>query len=302
MGAEWITALQAACPEVEVRLGEPMAEHVSFRLGGPAAAMAFPNREEQVRQLLAFCDAQNITPLILGAGTNVLPPDGGLETLVLCLKGGLMTLERQGDCIVVGAGVTMAQAAAFAADQGLAGLEFAHGIPGTMGGGVYMNAGAYGGEMKDVVGWVRALSPDGSEEKIFTCDEMEFGYRTGILQKNGYIAVEAGIRLAAGKRDLIAATMKELSEKRNSKQPVNFPSAGSTFKRPEGYFAGKLIEEAGLKGVSVGGAQVSTLHSGFIINRGGATATDIIDLITLVQNTVYDKKGVMLQPEVRIIG
>ena len=150
MGAEWITALQAACPEVEVRLGEPMAEHVSFRLGGPAAAMAFPNREEQVRQLLAFCDAQNITPLILGAGTNVLPPDGGLETLVLCLKGGLMTLERQGDCIVVGAGVTMAQAAAFAADQGLAGLEFAHGIPGTMGGGVYMNAGAYGGELCQV--------------------------------------------------------------------------------------------------------------------------------------------------------
>lgn len=165
-----------------------------------------------------------------------------------------------------------------------------------------MNAGAYGGEMKDIVTEVRAVSPDGSEIKTFTAEEMEFGYRHSILQENGYIASGAVITLAGGDRGRIAAVMKELNEKRNSKQPVSYPSAGSTFKRPEGHFAGRLIEEAGLKGVAIGGAQVSTLHSGFIINKGGATATDIIDLITLVQNTVYDKKGVMLQPEVRIIG
>lgn len=165
-----------------------------------------------------------------------------------------------------------------------------------------MNAGAYGGEMKDIVMSVKAISPDGSCEKVFSADEMDFGYRHSRLEENGYIAVEAALKLQKGDYNLIAAKMKELSEKRNSKQPVQYPSAGSTFKRPEGYFAGKLIEDAGLKGVSVGGAQVSTLHSGFIINRDNATATDILNLITLVQNRVYDETGVMLKPEVRIIG
>ena len=165
-----------------------------------------------------------------------------------------------------------------------------------------MNAGAYGGELKDVVRGVLAISPDGREERVFTNEEMQFGYRHSVLEDNGYVALFASLSLAKGDPDEIAAKMRELNQKRNSKQPVQYPSAGSTFKRPEGYFAGKLIEDAGLKGVSVGGAQVSTLHSGFLINRGGATATDILQLISLVQNTVYDRFGVMLEPEVRIIG
>lgn len=165
-----------------------------------------------------------------------------------------------------------------------------------------MNAGAYGGEMKQVVKSVRAISADGSEERVFSNEEMKFGYRKSLLSENGYIAVEAVLELKKGDRKEIAEKMKELSVKRNSKQPVNYPSAGSTFKRPEGHFAGKLIEEAGLKGVAVGGAEVSVLHSGFIINKGGATATDILELITLVQNRVYDESGIMLEPEVRIIG
>ena len=165
-----------------------------------------------------------------------------------------------------------------------------------------MNAGAYGGELKDVVRGVLAISPDGREERVFTNEEMQFGYRHSVLSDNGYIALFASLQLAQGDPAAIALTMRELNQKRNSKQPVQYPSAGSTFKRPEGHFAGKLIEDAGLKGVTVGGAQVSTLHSGFIINRGGATATDILQLISLVQNTVYDRFGVMLEPEVRIIG
>ena len=165
-----------------------------------------------------------------------------------------------------------------------------------------MNAGAYGGELKDVVKGVLAVSPDGSQLKVFTGEEMEFGYRHSILEENGYIALAASLKLEKGDPETIAETMRDLMQKRNSKQPVQYPSAGSTFKRPEGYFAGKLIQDAGLKGVSVGGAQVSTLHSGFVINRSGATATDILQLIALVQNRVYDQFGVMLEPEVRIIG
>ena len=287
---------------IEIETGADMSRLTSFRAGGKAALMASPRDEEQLKETLFAAAEKDVPHMILGNGSNTLFRDSGYDGMVVRLSEGFKNMETDGEELRCGASLLLSAIARIALENSLTGFEFASGIPGSLGGALFMNAGAYGGEMKDVVRWVRALSPDGSKEKIFTCDEMEFGYRTGILQKNGYIAVEAGIRLAAGKRDLIAATMKELSEKRNSKQPVNFPSAGSTFKRPEGYFAGKLIEEAGLKGVSVGGAQVSTLHSGFIINRGGATATDIIDLITLVQNTVYDKKGVMLQPEVRIIG
>ena len=186
-------------------------------------------------------------------------------------------------------------------NAGLSGFEFASGIPGSLGGGLFMNAGAYGGELKDIVKGVLAVSPDGSCTRVFTNEEMQFAYRHSILQENGYIAVAASLTLAKDEPAKIAERMRELAQKRNSKQPVQYPSAGSTFKRPEGYFAGKLIEDAGLKGVSVGGAQVSTLHSGFVINRGGATATDILQLMALIQNTVYDKFGVKLEPEVRII-
>ena len=192
--------------------------------------------------------------------------------------------------------------AVFMREEGITGFEFASGIPGSIGGAIFMNAGAYGGEMKDIVASVHAVSPDGRDEKDFTNEEMQFGYRSSILQQNGWIATDVTFNLTTGNKEEIAAQMKDLNARRNAKQPVNYPSAGSTFKRPEGYFAGKLIEDAGLKGLTVGGAQVSTLHSGFVINKGGASATDILQLIALVQNTVYDKFGVMLEPEVRIIG
>ncbi len=187
------------------------------------------------------------------------------------------------------------------AEESLTGLEFASGIPGTLGGALFMDAGAYGGEMKDVVASVTAVSADGSELRTFTNEEMQFSYRHSCLQENGFIALSATLALKKGNREEILEQMRELATKRNTKQPVQYPSAGSTFKRPEGYFAGRLIEDAGLKGVSVGGAEVSTLHAGFVINKGGATATDILELIRLIQNTVYDKFGVTLEPEVRII-
>lgn len=202
---------------------------------------------------------------------------------------------------IAGSSMLLSVFAKILAENSVKGFEFASGIPGSIGGAIFMNAGAYGGEMKDIVKWVRAVSPDGEEERIFTNEEMNFGYRHTLLQDNNYIVTDVCFSLEKGDRDEIYAEMKELAHKRNSKQPVQYPSAGSTFKRPEGNFAGKLIEDAGLKGVSVGGAEVSTLHAGFIINKGNATPKDITDLISLVQNVVYDKFGVMLEPEVRII-
>ena len=279
-----------------------MSRFTSFRAGGRAALLATPRDENSLRGVLAATAAANVPHVILGNGSNTLFRDAGYDGVVIRLAEGFSHIEEEGETLRCGASALLSVIARRALARSLTGFEFASGIPGSLGGALFMNAGAYGGEMKDVVLWVRAISPDGSEEKLFSPAEMKFGYRTSALQDNGFIAVEAAVGLRSGERELIAARMKELNEKRNSKQPVNFPSAGSTFKRPEGRFAGRLIEEAGLKGVSIGGAQVSTLHSGFIVNAGGATATDVIDLITLVQNTVYDKTGVMLQPEVRIIG
>ena len=303
----WETALDRQIhdylPDLKWAADEPMAKHTSFRIGGPAKRMAFPKTREQLVVLMGFLQDAGVKPLLIGNGTNLLVADKGLDTVVIDTSAELSHIELtdEGE-IAADAGVSLAKLALFAWKNGLTGLEFAHGIPGTLGGGVVMNAGAYGGELKDVVRGVLAISPDGREERVFTNEEMQFGYRHSVLSDNGYIALFASLQLAQGDPAAIALTMRELNQKRNSKQPVQYPSAGSTFKRPEGHFAGKLIEDAGLKGVAVGGAQVSTLHSGFIINRGGATATDILQLISLVQNTVYDRFGVMLEPEVRIIG
>ncbi len=296
-----------------------MSKYTSFRAGGRAAMLVHPQSKEQLMAVLAAVRDYDIPHMILGNGTNTLFTDRGYDGVVIHLGSGFAYVDLTDTCekkdtkengpdgsdtvfLKCGASILLSSLAKNILDRSLTGFEFASGIPGSLGGALFMNAGAYGGEMKDIVVSVRAISPDGLEEKVFSAGEMDFGYRHSALQENGYIAVEAVLKLSRGDRSMIAAAMKDLSQKRNSKQPVNYPSAGSTFKRPEGYFAGKLIEESGLKGVAVGGAQVSTLHSGFIINKGGATAEDIIDLITLVQNTVYDKKGVMLQPEVRIIG
>ena len=303
----WETALDRQIhdylPDLKWAADEPMAKHTSFRIGGPAKRMAFPKTREQLVVLMGFLQDAGVKPLLIGNGTNLLVADKGLDTVVIDTSAELSHIELtdEGE-IAADAGVSLAKLALFAWKNGLTGLEFAHGIPGTLGGGVVMNAGAYGGELKDVVRGVLAISPDGREERVFTNEEMQFGYRHSVLSDNGYIALFASLQLAQGDPAAIALTMRELNQKRNSKQPVQYPSAGSTFKRPEGHFAGKLIEDAGLKGVTVGGAQVSTLHSGFIINRSGATATDILQLISLVQNTVYDRFGVMLEPEVRIIG
>ena len=293
-----------------------MSKYTSFRAGGKACALVEVENKEQLKALLRFADEENIPHLLIGNGSNTLFKDSGYDGLVIKLGEGFgytgiesedhkkAALSQTGEKVLVscGASMLMSTVAVFMREEGITGFEFAGGIPGSIGGAMFMNAGAYGGEMKDIVASVHAVSPDGREEKDFTNEEMQFGYRSSILQQNGWIATDVTFNLTTGNKEEIAAQMKELAAKRNAKQPVNYPSAGSTFKRPEGYFAGKLIEDAGLKGLAVGGAQVSTLHSGFVINKGGATATDILQLIALVQNTVYDKFGVMLEPEVRIIG
>lgn len=282
----------------------PMSRYTSFKAGGNAAILAEAQDTDRLKAILALTAQENIPHILLGNGSNTLFKDGGYEGVAIKLSQDFagVSVAEDGITVTAGAAVLLSALAKTLMSKGLTGFEFAGGIPGSLGGALFMNAGAYGGEMKQVVKSVRAVSPDGAEEKVFSSDEMEFGYRHSALEENGYIAVEAVLSLEKGDVNEIAARMKELAAKRNSKQPVNYPSAGSTFKRPEGHFAGKLIEDAGLKGVAVGGAQVSTLHSGFIINKGEATATDIIQLITLVQNRVYDEFGVMLKPEVRIIG
>ena len=293
-----------------------MSKYTSFRAGGKARALVEVENKEQLKAVLRFADEENIPHLLIGNGSNTLFKDSGYDGLVIKLGEGFAytgiesaehkkaSLDQPGEKVLISCGASMllSTVAVFMREEGITGFEFAGGIPGSIGGAMFMNAGAYGGEMKDIVASVHAVSPDGRDEKDFTNEEMQFGYRSSILQQNGWIATDVTFNLTTGNKEEIAAQMKDLNARRNAKQPVNYPSAGSTFKRPEGYFAGKLIEDAGLKGLTVGGAQVSTLHSGFVINKGGASATDILQLIALVQNTVYDKFGVMLEPEVRIIG
>lgn len=291
---------------IEIIEDAPMSRYTSFKAGGNAGALIEVKDKEELKTVLAAVSEKNVPHMILGNGSNTLFKDSGYDGAVIRLSDDFahVSIEEEGDAVAVkaGASILLSTLAKILLKENLTGFEFAGGIPGSLGGALFMNAGAYGGEMKDIVTSVTAVSPDGRAEKTFSAQDMDFGYRHSCLEENGYIAVEATLRLKKGDHEAIAAKMKELAERRNSKQPVQYPSAGSTFKRPEGYFAGKLIEEAGLKGVSVGGAQVSVLHSGFIINRDNATATDILNLITLVQNRVYDETGVMLEPEVRIIG
>ena len=290
----------------------PMSKYTSFKAGGNAKALIDVTSIEALKALLQLFHEKNVKHMILGNGSNTLFKDSGYDGIVLRnmindeivygTNPAELAMGEKCEVTVHGTGILLSTLARAVAAESLTGLEFASGIPGSLGGALFMNAGAYGGEMVQVVKTVRVISPDGKEDKIFTNEEMELSYRHSILEENGYIAVEAVLELTKGDKDAIMAEMKELATKRNTKQPVTYPSAGSTFKRPEGYFAGKLVEDAGLKGVSVGGAEVSTLHSGFIINKGGATATDILELIALVQNRVYDEFGVELKPEVRIIG
>jgi len=276
----------------------------SFRTGGRASMLVLPKNMEELKKTLKILDISRMEFMVIGNGSNILILDGGYHGIIIKLGEGFETIKvnQEDQTITAGAGALMSRVSREAQEAGLTGFEFASGIPGSIGGGLFMNAGAYGWEMSRVVREARVLSRNGNKEYTMTREEMALGYRTSIFEKKGDVVVSVTLQLENGDKEEIGATMKDLSNKRNEKQPVSFPSAGSFFKRPEGNFAGKLIEEAGLKGLTLGGAQVSPLHAGFIINTGGATTKDIIGLMRLVQNTVYDKTGIKLEPEVRIIG
>ena len=287
-------------PEIELRYAEPLSNHTSFRIGGGAEVMAFPKNPEELSQLLKKSRLLDTEPVILGAGTNVLAPDAGVPGLIICLKDCLDGMERLDEThIRVMAGVTMARAAVFAAKNGLSGLEFAHGIPGTVGGGVYMNAGAYGGEIGQVCESVELMDAEGNLS-FFTNGEMEFSYRHSVLEERRAVVVSAVFRLSPRDPEQIKERMKELLSKRTASQPLNLPSAGSAFKRPAGGYAAALIDQVGLKGFRVGGAAISEKHAGFAVNMGNATADDVKQLLRQVSDRVYEATGIRLEPEVRI--
>ena len=290
----------AFLPEIELRFEEPMAKHTSFRIGGGAEVMAFPKDKRELAEILKMSALLDCKCAILGAGTNVLAPDEGLSGLVICLKDCLDGMEQLDDThIRVMAGVTMSRAAVFAANLGLSGLEFAHGIPGTVGGGVYMNAGAYGGEICQVCTQVEVMDRNGNV-RVLSGEEMQFSYRHSILEETDDIVVRADFALTRDDPETIKARMKELIGKRSASQPLDLPSAGSAFKRPVGGYAAALIDQAGLRGFQVGGAAVSSKHCGFAVNLGGATAADVKELLRQVSEIVFEKSGIRLEPEVRI--
>lgn len=288
-------------PDLTYAKDELMAKHTSFRIGGAAKRMAFPQTAEQVVILSGFLQELGVKPLVIGNGTNLLVSDEGLDTVVINMAGEFASVGKTGETeLTATAGISLARLALFACQEGLTGLEFAHGIPGSLGGAICMNAGAYGGEMKDVLREVTVLYPDGI--RTLSADELDLSYRHSVFSDHPEtIVLRAKITLQNGDKDAIKARMDELMAKRRASQPLEFPSAGSTFKRPTGYYAGTLIEGCGLKGCRVGGAEVSTKHAGFVINTGNATCADVLALIEKVQKTVFDAHGVMLEPEVKII-
>lgn len=284
-----------------LRLDEPMSRHTSFRIGGPADAMLVPRDIAELKAGLQNARGLNIPITFIGNGSNLLVRDGGIRGLVIKLSGTLDWVHINGNTVRAGCGVLLSTLAHRAVDAGLKGLEFAAGIPGTLGGAVNMNAGAYDGEMKDVVKSARVLDYAGNEMEL-NYEELGFGYRTSTLQQRGLLAIEVTMELATGDKEESLAKIAELNKRRREKQPIALPSAGSVFKRPPGHYAGPLIEQAGLKGHRIGDAEVSTLHAGFIVNVGNATAHDVLSLINHVQDNVQEKFGVILEPEVRIIG
>lgn len=291
----------------KVVLQADMREYTSFKAGGKVALLAMPKNIDSLKNLLLLLDEEGVDHLFLGNGSNTLFRDKGYSGVVVKLDSedsdfAKVSIDEEKAVATAGTAVLMSSFAKQIAAKGFSGFEPMSGIPGSLGGACFMNAGAYGGEMKDVVTSVHAISPDGKEERDFSVEDMEYGYRHSLLEENGYIATSVTMQFTKDDKEAILKRMKEFTQKRNSKQPVQFPSAGSFFKRPVGHFAGGLIEEAGLKGLTVGGAQVSELHAGFIINVKDATESDITDLMHLVQNTVKDKFGVDLEPEVRIVG
>jgi len=286
---------------MQILYNEPMKNHTSFKVGGPADIFIEPDDRAELVKAIKDLREQGVSYYIIGNGSNLLVSDKGLRGAVVKIGEKFGSVSINNDIITAESGVLLSTLSKMAAREGLTGMEFASGIPGSLGGAVTMNAGAYGGEMKDIVEWVEVLDQDLNLKRLKN-DEMKFMYRKSIIEPGKHIVLRCCIRLKKGNKDEIDNKMAELAEKRKSKQPLHLPSAGSTFKRPEGYFAGKLIEDAGLRGFSIGGAQISTLHCGFVVNNGDATAKDVYDLIRHVQKTVFEKFNVMLEPEVKILG
>ena len=293
-------ALRTSCPDLELRVMEPMARHTTFRIGGPARLMALPKTRDQAIAVVRAAAEREIAPFFMGNGSNLLVPDEGTERFVVKTADGLTGCSREGTEITADSGVTLAHLAVFAREQGLAGLEFAHGIPGTLGGAVTMNAGAYGGEMVQVVKRVTFLTEEGAVEDLDGA-QCAFRFRHSVFSDERRLILGATLALAPDDPARIQARMEELMAKRKGKQPLEYPSAGSTFKRPEGYFAAALIDQCGLKGLTVGGAQVSEKHAGFVINRGGATCVDVLALVEQIKYRVREQTGVELELEVKIL-
>ena len=301
MNQEIIKCFNDLLGEEKVRISEPMNRHTTFRIGGPADYFLLPSTAEEVKKILEICKEKELPYFILGNGSNLLVSDEGYCGVIIQLYRNYGGITVEGTNIRAGAGALLSQIASAAKNASLTGFEFAGGIPGTLGGAVVMNAGAYGGEMKDVLKEVTVMTEQG-EIMTIPAEKLEMGYRTSLVKKAGYLVLEAVISLKAGDVEEIKAIMKDLTEKRVSKQPLEYPSAGSTFKRPEGYFEGKLIMDAGLRGYQVGGAQVSEKHCGFVINKGNATAADVCGLMKDVQEKVQEQFGVTLEPEVKFLG
>lgn len=292
--------MQTLFPGLEIRENEPLARHCSFRIGGPAPLLLLPRSPQQIVRLYAFLAHKGVEPFLLGNGTNLLFPDAGLARPVIktCRNIGYVTV--QGNRVTAGCGATLASVATAARDAGLTGLEFAHGIPGSVGGGAVMNAGAYGGELQDVLVETEYMT-EHFGWGLLRGAEHEFSYRHSVFSDRPWVVLQCVFELAPGDPAAISARMQELMEKRRASQPLDMPSAGSTFKRPVGGYAAALIDEAGLKGFTVGGAQVSPKHAGFVVNLGGATADDVLRLMDHIRTTVFARSGIELEPEVRIV-
>ncbi len=293
--------LRRQLPAEIIKENEPMQYHTSFHIGGPADLLVLPRSIEQVKCVLTFCDRNTIPLLVIGRGSNLLVRDKGLRGVVMKLADNFQELQLENGQIHAQAGIGLYELARYAAAASLQGLEFAEGIPGSLGGAVVMNAGAYGGEMSDVVVEVQTIDEKG-DIRLFSKDELNYSYRGSVLQNSSHYVLNARLQLAPGDQPEINTRMQEFARQRAAKQPLEMPSAGSTFKRPDGYYVGPMLEELGLKGYPYGKAQISDKHAGFIVNRGGATAEDVLTLIAIVQKRVREKYGIDLQPEVRVVG
>ncbi len=297
----FFSEIEKIIPPERIIVGESMDKYTTFRIGGRADVIVEPANSGEICALVELFNSVGTPYLVMGNGSNILVSDSGLDLPVIRIGKSMSEISLFETTVTAQAGAALSAVANFAMENSLAGLEFAAGIPGTVGGGVIMNAGAYDGELKNVVEAVSFVGPDG-KEYVVSGDEMEFGYRTSALQDSGCIVTAVSLVLRPGKRTEIAEKMKELNSRRREKQPLEYPSAGSTFKRPAGHYAGTLIQEAGLKGYTVGGAAVSEKHAGFVINKGGATGADVLAVMDHVIKTVYDKSGVILEPEVKVWG